>query len=319
MNRAIRQERILTRRTERIIQHEPTPKYFLNTFSIHNYSFIQAVVPPSLQESPSRVLPVDVDRVRTLAAQQIRQKKMQRQGQTDVGTGVPQEGSASDALACPAFDQSVSKKNTRKRGAKNPPAAASNVIQTPTAPSVTLPLPPPAVPSVVPPLPATAATYSLRSYPQMQHGPFSPPSTAVGRSLTHPQPHHQPPEGFPLHSAQIRWNHPPPTSAAPFLTYHQLYQLPPQGSQSQSAVHSAQIQFNHSSLPLAAQSSMYQLPPQGPVGIHYNGPMLPPSGPPIVPGQSCYQPPLQMRRSQLTDPQYHTGFPHYTSPPEAFH
>ncbi|KAI9572450.1 hypothetical protein HD554DRAFT_1982944, partial [Boletus coccyginus] len=49
MNHAIRQEQILMWQTEHIIQHKPTSKYFLNTFSIHNYSFIQAIVPPSLQ------------------------------------------------------------------------------------------------------------------------------------------------------------------------------------------------------------------------------------------------------------------------------
>ncbi|KIN94311.1 hypothetical protein M404DRAFT_109058, partial [Pisolithus tinctorius Marx 270] len=45
---AIQQEWTVTRQIKHVIQHEPTQKYLLNAFSIHNYSFIHAVILPSL-------------------------------------------------------------------------------------------------------------------------------------------------------------------------------------------------------------------------------------------------------------------------------
>ncbi|KAN0085722.1 hypothetical protein V8E55_006856 [Tylopilus felleus] len=169
MNCTIQQEWTLTQRSEHIIQHEPTPAYFLNTFSIHNYFLIQAMVPPLLQDSPPRMLLADVDKVRTLATQQIRQKKAQCQGLTDVTvdtevTSLQEEGASNT----PAFDRPVPKKNTRKRGAKNkdvPVAASSatqtsamvgpsvqalssNMTQTPMGPSIPVfPPPPPPTPT----------------------------------------------------------------------------------------------------------------------------------------------------------------------------
>ncbi|KIK24424.1 hypothetical protein PISMIDRAFT_42168, partial [Pisolithus microcarpus 441] len=42
------QERSETTRTWTVIRHEPTPKFFLNVYSIHNYTHILAALPLSL-------------------------------------------------------------------------------------------------------------------------------------------------------------------------------------------------------------------------------------------------------------------------------
>ncbi|KAF8837378.1 hypothetical protein BDN67DRAFT_909323, partial [Paxillus ammoniavirescens] len=52
VHHTIRQERVLTRQTKPVIRHEPTGKYLLNTYSIHNYAFIHAALPSSLREPP---------------------------------------------------------------------------------------------------------------------------------------------------------------------------------------------------------------------------------------------------------------------------
>ncbi|KAI6029918.1 hypothetical protein BKA83DRAFT_4030647, partial [Pisolithus microcarpus] len=75
--RATLQERVLTTRTKPVVHHEETPNYILNTFSIHNYAFIRAALPASLQETPLRVTAQNVQKVRSQAAQQIQQKRAQ--------------------------------------------------------------------------------------------------------------------------------------------------------------------------------------------------------------------------------------------------
>ncbi|KAI5995587.1 hypothetical protein EDD15DRAFT_2134054, partial [Pisolithus albus] len=69
----IRQERSETTRTRAVTYHEPTHKYFLNMYSIHNYAHILATLPPSLRSTPLRVSG-DIQSVRQNAAQQICQK-----------------------------------------------------------------------------------------------------------------------------------------------------------------------------------------------------------------------------------------------------
>ncbi|KAG1720090.1 hypothetical protein EDB19DRAFT_1604290, partial [Suillus lakei] len=44
----VRQERIDTSRTRATVKHQPTPNFFLNVYSIHNYDHIQRVVPDTL-------------------------------------------------------------------------------------------------------------------------------------------------------------------------------------------------------------------------------------------------------------------------------
>ncbi|KAG1876988.1 hypothetical protein C8R48DRAFT_539913, partial [Suillus tomentosus] len=43
------QERIVTVRTKAVVEHQPTPHYFLNTYSIHNCNLIQMAIPETLR------------------------------------------------------------------------------------------------------------------------------------------------------------------------------------------------------------------------------------------------------------------------------
>ncbi|KIJ11663.1 hypothetical protein PAXINDRAFT_84194, partial [Paxillus involutus ATCC 200175] len=45
----VRQERAETMRTKPVIHHKLTPKYLLNTYSIHIYAHIYAALPSSLR------------------------------------------------------------------------------------------------------------------------------------------------------------------------------------------------------------------------------------------------------------------------------
>ncbi|KAI6138558.1 hypothetical protein BKA82DRAFT_158153 [Pisolithus tinctorius] len=69
VNRAIRQERSETTQVRKAVRHEPTRKYLLNTYSIHNYAHIRRALPPSLRQTPLRVLD-DIQHTRCNAAQQ---------------------------------------------------------------------------------------------------------------------------------------------------------------------------------------------------------------------------------------------------------
>ncbi|KAI6017560.1 hypothetical protein BKA83DRAFT_4015195, partial [Pisolithus microcarpus] len=71
------QERSETTRTWTVIRHEPTPKFFLNVYSIHNYTHILAALPLSLRRTPLWVLD-DIQSVRQNAAQQVHRKKAQK-------------------------------------------------------------------------------------------------------------------------------------------------------------------------------------------------------------------------------------------------
>ncbi|KAG2155017.1 uncharacterized protein EDB93DRAFT_1051190, partial [Suillus bovinus] len=44
----IYQEQIETARTKAVVEHQPTPLYFLNTYSIHNCDYIQMAIPEAL-------------------------------------------------------------------------------------------------------------------------------------------------------------------------------------------------------------------------------------------------------------------------------
>ncbi|KAI6151660.1 hypothetical protein BKA82DRAFT_54478, partial [Pisolithus tinctorius] len=49
VNCAIHQERSKTTQVRKAVHHEPTRKYLLNTYLIHNYAHIRRALPPSLQ------------------------------------------------------------------------------------------------------------------------------------------------------------------------------------------------------------------------------------------------------------------------------
>ncbi|KIK76179.1 hypothetical protein PAXRUDRAFT_96144, partial [Paxillus rubicundulus Ve08.2h10] len=44
----VQQERAETTQMKLVIRHKPTPKYLLNTYSIHKYAHIYAALPSSL-------------------------------------------------------------------------------------------------------------------------------------------------------------------------------------------------------------------------------------------------------------------------------
>ncbi|KAG2121101.1 hypothetical protein DEU56DRAFT_708530, partial [Suillus clintonianus] len=140
------QERTETARTKPVVQHEPSPFYLLNTYSIHNYAQIQSVIPQSLCETPLRV--TNVADVRLAAAHQIREKKAaKKSGET------PGAASASalptDVARVPAvFDRPAAKKpkatqkakekaprpraNPRRPAIVQPAASSSSQLLTPT-------------------------------------------------------------------------------------------------------------------------------------------------------------------------------------------
>ncbi|KAG1836045.1 hypothetical protein DFJ58DRAFT_670050 [Suillus subalutaceus] len=68
----IYQERTITSRSRPIIQHKPTPHYLLNVYSVHNYDYINLVMPDTLCETPLRV--TNVAEVRALAVRQMWEK-----------------------------------------------------------------------------------------------------------------------------------------------------------------------------------------------------------------------------------------------------
>ncbi|KAG1728357.1 hypothetical protein EDD22DRAFT_742551, partial [Suillus occidentalis] len=70
---AMRQERIETSRMIPTIRHKSTPNYFLNAYSIHNYSYIRLIIPETLRETPLRV--TNIAEVRATAVQHMKEKK----------------------------------------------------------------------------------------------------------------------------------------------------------------------------------------------------------------------------------------------------
>lgn len=74
----VRQERIDTSRTKATLEHKPTPNFFLNVYSIHNYDHIQCVVPIALRETLPWV--TNVAEVRAIAIHQLRDKRVAKKG-----------------------------------------------------------------------------------------------------------------------------------------------------------------------------------------------------------------------------------------------
>ncbi|KAG1832131.1 hypothetical protein EV424DRAFT_1296549, partial [Suillus variegatus] len=55
VNMHLHQEQIQTIQTKPVVDHQPTPYFFLNAYSIHNCDLIRLVIPEALRESPLRV------------------------------------------------------------------------------------------------------------------------------------------------------------------------------------------------------------------------------------------------------------------------
>lgn len=112
----VHQERIQTTRTKPVVDHQPTPHYFLNTYSIHNCDHIRLVIPEALRESPLRV--TNPAEVRTLAVQQMKDKKAAKKlgdnpGPQEGATAV-EEGVRNATAPLPAFDRAPTKKAAAK-------------------------------------------------------------------------------------------------------------------------------------------------------------------------------------------------------------
>ncbi|KAG1828025.1 hypothetical protein EV424DRAFT_1318931 [Suillus variegatus] len=101
------QERIQTDRTTSIVEHQPSPEYLLNTFSIHNYQHIHSVLPEFLRETPLRV--ADPSAVRKTAVQQMQGKRLAKKSGGEV-VNLPHD---EDHSARPAFDRA--KNSPRQR------------------------------------------------------------------------------------------------------------------------------------------------------------------------------------------------------------
>ncbi|KAG8945895.1 hypothetical protein FRC03_001600 [Tulasnella sp. 419] len=70
------QEHCVTEKTINLVAHSASPNFILNTSSLHNYKFIQTVLPTTLPKPSSSRIPKDNRaQVRANAARQIRQKK----------------------------------------------------------------------------------------------------------------------------------------------------------------------------------------------------------------------------------------------------
>ena len=99
-----RQERLLTSCTKFVIDHAPTNVYILNTHSLHNYHWINSVLPASIHTQCSSLLIPEHTSLRLRAASSLRSKK---------GSDHEEEHAAANlnkAADPPPFDQV---KNTR--------------------------------------------------------------------------------------------------------------------------------------------------------------------------------------------------------------
>ena len=137
-----------------------------------------------------------------------------------MGTGEPPERSASDVQARAAFDRPLSKKNTGKRRAKKPPAAArqdinpsSSFYYTPTA--------------------ATRSSFCFATTPHTHYNSLSATTPLLNTnaiyfaSVNGPEAlsdassaHHQPLEVSPPQFAQIQCNYSSPPVAHSLAYYH---------------------------------------------------------------------------------------------------
>ncbi|KAG2339510.1 hypothetical protein BDR05DRAFT_1003322 [Suillus weaverae] len=107
------QECIQTDRTTSIVEHQPSPEYLLNTFSIHNYQHIHSVLPEFLHETPLRV--ADPSTIRKTAVQQMQGKRLAKKSGGEV-VNLPHD---EDHSARPAFNhakkQPKAKATSKKR------------------------------------------------------------------------------------------------------------------------------------------------------------------------------------------------------------
>ncbi|KAG1804058.1 uncharacterized protein BJ212DRAFT_1486896 [Suillus subaureus] len=123
LNKPIYQEQTITSHLRPIIQHKPTPHYLLNVYSVHNYDYINLIMPDTLCKTPLRV--TNVAEVQALAVWQMWEKQAAKKS-----GNIPQQGEGEhieDATAPRAvFDCALT---TMKTGAKPKAKASSSSMQ----------------------------------------------------------------------------------------------------------------------------------------------------------------------------------------------
>jgi hypothetical protein len=102
------QERTQTDQTTSILEHQPSPHYLLNTFSIHNYQHIHSFLPESLRETPLRV--ADPGAVRKAAVKQMQGKRLAKKSGGEAAIPPNDENDAR-----PAFDHGPKKQANKAR------------------------------------------------------------------------------------------------------------------------------------------------------------------------------------------------------------
>jgi hypothetical protein len=108
---AMRQERIETSRTIPTIRHKSTPNYFLNAYSIHDYSYICLIILETLHEIPLRV--TNVAEVRTTVVQHMKEKKASKKAGDTLQEAERTENDIQDPLMpAPAFDNPPARPKT---------------------------------------------------------------------------------------------------------------------------------------------------------------------------------------------------------------
>lgn len=266
------QERIQTDRTTSIVEHQPSPEYLLNTFSIHNYQHIHSVLPEFLRETPLRV--ADPSAVRKTAVQQMQGKRLAKKSGGEV-VNLPHD---EDHSARPAFDrakkQPKAKATTQKRCKSTSAGKQQQPVQAATQNG--------GAETRVPQLPVQSMLSTennlQRPLPHPHYRPAPPPHLPISIPPQTAGPSSSPPLQTMLH----QWHLPPPMFAPP-LTFAPPPQMPPWTSQ----------------VPTFATSSSYG---------HYT-PIIR-SAPPIqVPTRNSLYPPAPETDSHRSSSYYHPYYP----------
>ncbi|KIK34741.1 hypothetical protein CY34DRAFT_17511 [Suillus luteus UH-Slu-Lm8-n1] len=234
------------------MQHEPSPFYLLNAYSIHNYAQIQSVIPQSIHKTLLRV--THVAEVRLAVAHQIWEKKAAKKGLG--GDEIPGAASASalsdEVARVPAvFDRSTAKAAKKPKPALTAKEKAPWPCANPRRPAITQSAAAPSSHLLTPP---TAPVASGSSQVPSALAPIPPQPTWM-----------HPPIMVPL-----QWQQSPiPLFRAPSSHHLPLQQMPPIPSPPASIPQPHLRQYYHPQPMLAGH---YAIPPYQ----HSLGPTLPP-------------------------------------------
>ncbi|KAG2099140.1 hypothetical protein BD769DRAFT_1631222 [Suillus cothurnatus] len=239
-------QRTKTARTRPVVQHEPSPFYLLNAYSIHNYAQIQSIIPQSIRETPLRV--TNAAEVRLAAARQIREKKAAKKAGEILG------------VASAIFDRSTAKATSKPKPAPKAKEKASRPRTNPRRPMI-----------------AQSAASSSSHLP-------TPPTAPVasGSSQVPSAPAPIPPQPTWMHPPTMvpsQWQQSPiPSFRAPPSHHLPLQQLLPIPSPPTSIPQPHLRQYYH---PQPMLTGYYAVPPYQ----HSLGPALPPqpSAPVLTP------------------------------------